>query len=54
VSAVTVVRSMRLCRPADGVVEASAVVVDRGRVRAVALRLEEFGGRWRVCALEIG
>jgi hypothetical protein len=49
-----VVRSVRICRPADGVVEASAVVVDRGRVRAVAVRLEDFAGRWRVCALEIG
>jgi Family of unknown function (DUF6459) len=35
-------------------VEASAVVVDAGRVRAVALRLEDVAGRWRVCALEIG
>jgi hypothetical protein len=50
----TVVRSVRVCRPAAGVVEASAVVIDRGRVRAVALRLEELAGRWRVSALEIG
>ena len=49
-----VVRSVRLCHPAAGVVEASAVAVDRGRLRAVALRLEETGGRWRVSALEIG
>jgi Family of unknown function (DUF6459) len=54
VAPVTVVRSLRVCRPADGVAEASAVVVDRGRVRAVALRLEDLAGRWRVCALEIG
>jgi len=54
VAPVTVVRSVRLCRPADGVVEACAVVVDRGRVRAVALRLEDLAGRWRVSALEIG
>jgi len=48
------VRSLRLCRPAASVVEASAVVVDRGRYRAVALRLEDADGRWRVTALEIG
>lgn len=48
------VRSVRLCRPSTSVVEASAVVVDRGRYRAVALRLEDSDGRWRVTALEIG
>lgn len=51
---VTLVRSVRLSRPTEGVVEASAVVIDRGRVRAVALRLEDVAGRWRVSALEIG
>ena len=54
VTPATVVRTVRLCRPATGVVEACAVVVDRGRVRAVALRLEDLAGRWRVSALEIG
>ncbi len=49
-----VVRSVRTCSPSDGVVEASAVVSDRGRVRAVALRLEGLDGRWRVTALDIG
>lgn len=48
------VRSVRLCHPDTGVVEASAVVTDRGRVRAVALRVEVVDGRWRVTALEIG
>jgi hypothetical protein len=48
------VRSVRLCRLTAEVVEASAVVVDRGRFRAVALRLEDSDGRWRVTALEIG
>ena len=32
----------------------SAVVVGRGRVRAVALRLEGLDGRWRMTALELG
>jgi hypothetical protein len=49
-----VVGGVRTCVPADGVVEASAVVLDRGRVRAVALRLEGLDGRWRVTALEVG
>jgi hypothetical protein len=49
-----VVRSVRLCQPVDGVVEACAVVVARGRVQAVALRLEGLDGRWRMTALELG
>jgi hypothetical protein len=48
------VRSVRVCLPADGIVEASAVVVTRGRVQAVALRLEGLDGRWRMTALELG
>lgn len=48
------VRRVRLCEPADGVVEASAVVVAHGRVRALALRLEGLDGRWVVTALTIG
>ena len=39
------VRSVRACRVSDDVYEASAVVVEESRVRAVALRLErEHGG----------
>ncbi|WP_374970128.1 Rv3235 family protein [Terrabacter sp. BE26] len=49
-----VVRRVRVCEPADGVVEACAVVVAHGRVRALALRLEGFDGRWLVTALTIG
>ena len=49
-----VVRRVRMCTPADGVVEASAVVLDRGRVRAVAVRIEGLDGRWRATALEVG
>ena len=49
-----VVRSVRLCEPADGVAEASAVVVDGGRVRALAFRLVGLDGRWRVEALQVG
>ncbi|PPK97827.1 hypothetical protein CLV92_103362 [Kineococcus xinjiangensis] len=46
------VLSVRACSPRDGVTEVAAVVVDSGRVRAFALRLEGWDGRWRVTALE--
>lgn len=49
-----VVRGVRVCEPADGVVEGSAVVVEQDRVRAVALRLEGMDGRWRATAVEVG
>ncbi len=48
------VRSVRACRISEDVYEASAVVVDELRVRAVALRLERSKLVWRVTALEIG
>jgi hypothetical protein len=48
------VRSVRACEVAAGVYEASAVVVDELRVRAVAVRLERSNQVWRVTALEIG
>ncbi|WP_299040014.1 Rv3235 family protein [uncultured Pseudokineococcus sp.] len=49
-----VVRRVRITHPADGVVEAAAVVHDTHRVRAIALRLEGWDTRWRLTALEIG
>jgi hypothetical protein len=49
------VTSARASLVAPGVYEASAVVSDRLRSRAVALRLEHLSGSgWRVTALEIG
>jgi hypothetical protein len=48
------VRSVRICEPADGVVEACAVVVDGSRIRALAMRLVGLDGRWRVEALQVG
>ena len=48
------VRSVRACRVTDDVYEASAVVSDELRVRAVALRLERCRLTWRVTVLEIG
>lgn len=50
----SVVRSVRVCAVADGTYEASAVVVDEVRARAVALRMERSKHVWRVTELEIG
>ncbi|MGH8776653.1 MAG: Rv3235 family protein [Jiangellaceae bacterium] len=47
------VRSVRVCQPADDVVEASVVVENGGRCRALALRLEALDARWRCTELEI-
>jgi Family of unknown function (DUF6459) len=49
-----VVRSVRACEVTPGIFEASAVVADELRVRAVAVRLERSNQVWRVTALEIG
>ncbi|MFI0353804.1 Rv3235 family protein [Actinomadura sp. 9N407] len=38
--------------PVPGVMETGAVVVLRGRVHALALRLEHHRGRWRCTAIE--
>ena len=48
------VRSVRVCEVADGIYEASAVVVDDVRARAVAVRLERSKQVWRVVELVIG
>jgi hypothetical protein len=48
------VRSVRVCEVADGIYEASAVVVDDVRARAVAVRLEQSKQVWRVTELVIG
>jgi len=48
------VRSVRACQVSADVYEASAVVVEELRVRAVALRLERSRLAWRVTVLEIG
>jgi hypothetical protein len=48
------VRAVRACQVSADVYEASAVVVDELRVRAVALRLERSRLVWRITVLEIG
>lgn len=45
---------VRVCVVTDRAVEASVVVREPHRARALALRLELQRGRWKVTALEIG
>jgi hypothetical protein len=49
-----VMRSIRVCEPADGVAELAAVVQTGPRYRAVAVRLEGLDGRWRCVRLQLG
>jgi Family of unknown function (DUF6459) len=48
------IRRIRLCRLGREAAEATVVVDDGPRVRAVAVRLEGHRGQWRATALEIG
>ena len=48
------IRRIRLCRLGEHAAEATVVVDDGPRVRAVAVRLEGHRGHWRATALEIG
>ncbi len=48
------IRTVHVSCPADGVAEVTARVQTNGRSRAVALRLEEWEGRWRCSALDVG
>lgn len=47
------VSSLHVFEPADGVAEATAVVVGGRRARAMALRLEGWDGRWRCTRLAL-
>ena len=47
-------RSLRVCEPADGVAEISAVIQVGPRFRAMAARLEGLDGRWRCVRLQLG
>ncbi len=49
-----VVRAVQVCRPSEKIAEASVVVVEADRIRAVAIRLEADKRRWRATALEVG
>lgn len=48
------VRRVHGCALGTGVWECSVVIDDGGRMRAVALRLEQLRGRWCATALQIG
>jgi len=48
------VRSLRISVVTSRTYEVTAVVGELDRFRAVALRMEDLDGRWRVTALEIG
>lgn len=47
------VLSVRVCEPRDGVVEATVIVRNPVRVRAVAIRLEGLDRRWRASAISV-
>ena len=47
------IAASRLTEPADGVVEATVIVLGRARTRAVAIRLEGIDSRWRATALHV-
>lgn len=48
------IRSVHGAEPSDGVAELCATVQVSGRVRALALRLEDYHGRWRCTRLQLG
>ena len=50
----TRVTRVLVCEPAPDVAEASVVLIDGTRVRALAARLVGRDGRWVVEALQIG
>jgi hypothetical protein len=50
----SMVRSIRVGEPADGVAEVCAVIQRGQRYFAAAARLEGFDGRWRCVALRLG
>lgn len=47
------VGTVRVTEPGPGVAEAVVVIHGRARSRAVALRLESFGSRWRATAIHV-
>jgi Family of unknown function (DUF6459) len=44
---------IRVCEPADGVIEATVLLHGRIRTRALAIRLEGLDTRWRATALHV-
>lgn len=54
VSRLRVVRSVRVCPVAPGIVETCAVLVGGDRAQAVAIRLELVDGQWFATAVQLG
>lgn len=48
------VKSVRVCPVAPGIVESCAVLVGAERAQAVAMRFEATDGRWLATAIELG
>ncbi|MBK9737974.1 MAG: hypothetical protein IPO93_00295 [Actinobacteria bacterium] len=48
-----VVKAVRTCEVAPGIVETSAVLVGTDRAQAIAIRLEATAGRWLATAIEM-
>ncbi|HLY33669.1 MAG TPA: Rv3235 family protein [Jatrophihabitantaceae bacterium] len=48
------VRTVRATQPCQGVAEVAAVLDVRGRVHAVAMRIERRDGQWRCTQLQLG
>lgn len=48
-----VVRAVRVCPVAPGIVETSAVIVGTERAQAIAIRLEATAGRWLATAIDM-
>ncbi len=48
------VRSVHCCAVRPGVYESSLVITEQQHVRALAMRMEERNGVWKVTAMEIG
>lgn len=47
------IKTVVVCKPRDGIAEASLVLFDGHKIRAAAVRLEARRARWHVTALEI-
>ena len=54
VSRLRLVRAVRACPVAPGIVEASAVIVGGDRAHAIAIRLEAVAGRWLATVVQLG
>lgn len=48
------ISAIRICEPADGAAEVTAVMRAGGRARAIAFRLQGLDGRWRITDLQLG